>query len=61
MESGVFNTEIEELLKEADKRNDKAKIKKALANDKQNEADVLFKYSSLSINEYEEIKKEDQR
>lgn len=53
--AGVFDSEIEELIEEAEKRNDRAKIKLALSNGKREEAYILFKYSSLTDDEFEKI------
>lgn len=52
----VFQREIDELLNEKQKEMEIGKIKKAIIAGDLDEADVLFKYSLLTPEEYQSIK-----
>ncbi|OCA86562.1 hypothetical protein [Bacillus sp. FJAT-27986] len=51
----VFSQEMNEIFKEFEKKSDREKIKKALLAGELKEAGILFKYSCLTEDEFEEI------
>lgn len=53
--AGVFDPEIKEILKSAERETDIRKIKQALSAGSVDEANILFKYSVLTSGEYKEI------
>jgi len=53
--AGVFDSEINEMLQSAEKKADRDKIIKALTSGSFEEANVLFKYSVLTAEEYKDI------